>query len=134
MAKKKFLFTKGEISVDIPSRINTQVDWEPPTNIIDAGETAIIEVELPGVEKEDVSIVLENDNTVIIRGVKPQPRVNEASRITYQMFEREFGSFSRRIVIDFPLDASKINSVMKNGVLTVKIPRKKNGPISVEIK
>ncbi|UCH94892.1 MAG: Hsp20/alpha crystallin family protein [Candidatus Aminicenantes bacterium] len=134
MAKKSFIFPDSEINDNFSSRISTHVDWEPRTNIIEVGDVVIIEVELPGVSKEDVSITLEDDNILIIRGVRRQPRLDESERVTYHMFEREFGSFYKRIVIDFPLDSSRINSVMENGVLTVKIPRKKAERISVEIK
>lgn len=134
MAKKSFLFPKNGMDDNFSSGISTYVDWEPRTNIIEAGENIIVEVELPGVNKDDVSMVLENDNLLILRGIKRQPRLNEAKRVTYHMFEREFGSFYKRIVVDFPLDSSKIESVMENGVLTVKIPRKKAERISVEIK
>lgn len=134
MAKRNFLFPDREVDENYPSRISTHVDWEPGTNIIEAGEMVIIEVELPGVNKEDVSVVLDNDNILIIRGIKRQPRLNESKKVTYHLFEREFGSFYKRIVMDFPLNSSRIKSVMENGVLTVEIPRKKAERISVEIK
>jgi len=94
----------------------------------------IVEVELPGVNKEDVSIVLEQENLLIIRGIKHQPRPQEKERTNYYLFEREFGTFYKRINIEFPLESEGIDSKMENGVLTIKIPRKKSGKIPVEIK
>lgn len=134
MAKRSFLSPDSEVNDSFSSRISTHVDWEPRTNIIETGDIVIIEVELPGVNKEDVSIVLDDDNILIMRGLKRQPRLNESKGVTYHLFEREFGSFYKRIIIDFPLDSSRIKSVMENGVLIVKIPRKKAERISVEIK
>jgi HSP20 family protein len=134
MAKRNFLSLDSEVSNNFSSRISTHVDWEPRSNIIEAGDVVIIEVELPGVNKDDISMVLDNDNMLIMRGIKRQPRLNESQGVTYHLFEREFGSFYKRIVIDFPLDSSRIKSVMENGVLIVKIPRKKAERISVEIK
>jgi HSP20 family protein len=137
MAKKTFMSPDRKISDDFSSRISTHVDWEPRTNIIEAGDEILIEVELPGVDKDDISMVLENDNTFILRGIKRKPRLmetNPAKRFTYHLFEREFGSFYKRIIIDFPLDSSNIQSGMKNGVLTVTIPKKKTERISVRIK
>jgi HSP20 family protein len=136
MAKRNHIFAEIESSNNFLSGISTHVDWEPSTNIIEAGEgeKLIVEVELPGVNKEDVNILLEEDNHLIIRGIKRQPRLGDAKRATYYLFEREFGSFYKRILIDFPLDASGIKSVMENGVLTVTIPRKKSEKISVKVK
>jgi HSP20 family protein len=134
MAKRSFLSPDSNSSDSFSSRISTHVDWEPRTNIIEAGDVVIIEMELPGVNKDDVSMVLDDDNILVMRGIKRQPRLNESQGVTYHLFEREFGSFYKRIIIDFPLDPSGVNSVMENGVLTVKIPRKKPERISVEIK
>jgi len=136
MAKTNYPFSEIEIGHNFSSGISTHVDWEPRTNIIEAGDLLVVEVELPGVNKEDVSIVLQDNNELVIRGTKPQPRLNESpkQKVTYYLFEREFGSFYKKIVIDFPMDAANIKSVMEEGVLTVKIPRKKAEKISVKIK
>lgn len=134
MAKKTIPLNDMETGNSFTTGISTYVDWEPRTNIIDAGHQLIIEVELPGVKIEDVSIIFEKENLLIIRGVKHQPPVSDPDRLTYYLFEREFGGFYKRIVIDFPLDASGISSIMENGVLSVSIPRKIKEKIKVDIK
>jgi len=134
MAKKNFDYSEIEIRNNFTTGISTHVDWEPNTNIIDAGALIIIEVELPGVIKDDISIYLQDKNILIIRGLKRQPRINEPERLTYYLFEREFGTFYKRITISFPLDTSKIESTMENGVLTLQIPKKKTESITVDIK
>ena len=133
MVKKVYPFSEIEVGKNFLSGISTHVDWEPRTNIIEAGDWLLIEVELPGVNKKDVSILLQGTSELIIKGTKPQPRL-EAPQVTYHLFEREFGSFYKKIIIDFPLDPSKINSEMESGVLTIKLPRKKAQKISVNIK
>lgn len=139
MAKKIFPYPESEIGNSFSSGISTYVDWEPRANIIDAGEHLIIEMELPGVKQEDVSIQLETPSQLIIRGSKRQPRINNNppghnhNNTTYLLFEREFGTFYRRIVVDFALDANKIKSTMENGVLTVILTRKKAEKISIKI-
>ena len=133
MAKKNFSFLEIDSGKNFSSRISTKVDWEPDTNIIEADDKLIIEVELPGVIKDDVSIMLQGTNELIIKGEKPQPRL-KAAQVTYFLFEREFGAFFKKIIIDFPVDASGIESSMENGVLVIEIPRKKVTKISVDIK
>jgi HSP20 family molecular chaperone IbpA len=54
--------------------------------------------------------------------------------VTYYLFEREFGTFYKKIVIDFPLETDKIKSLMENGVLTIEVRKKIMSKISVEIK
>ncbi len=133
MAKKNYSFFEIEISKNFSTGISTKVDWEPSTNIIEAEEELIIEVELPGVNKEDVSIVLQRNQELVIRGIKLQPRINKP-QVTYYLFEREFGHFYKKIIIDCPLDNTNIKSIMENGVLIIKIPKRKPKKIAVTIK
>jgi len=133
MAKKHLPFFEVEIGKNFSSGISTQVDWEPRTNIIETEQHLIIEVELPGVEKEDVSIILHGSRELVIKGIKQQPRPSD-SQMTFYLFEREFGSFYKKIMIDFPLDSSHISSIMENGVLVVQIPKKQYQKITIEVK
>jgi HSP20 family protein len=133
MVKDDYPFSKIEIGESFSSGISTHVDWKPRTNIIEMGDLITVEVELPGVNKEDVTIFLQDSKEIVIKGFKAQPRLNE-QQVTYHLFEREFGSFYKKITIQFPLDVSKIDSIMENGVLTIRLPRKKVEKISVDIK
>ena len=133
MAKKNYPFFEIEIGKNFSKGISTNVDWEPRTNIIESSNSLIIEVELPGVNKEDISIHLQINRELIIKGVKKQPKMDK-NQVTYYLFEREFGNFYKHIVIDIFLDTSTIKSIMDNGVLTVKIAKKRNKMISVDIK
>ena len=133
MAKKNYPFFEIEISKNFPSGISTHIDWKPNTNIIETQDSLIIEMELPGVDKNDVSITLLNSQELIFKGVKKQTRLDQ-DLVTYYLFEREFGAFYKKIVIDFPLDTTKIKSHMENGVLTIEISKKIMAEVSVEIK
>lgn len=133
MAEKKSPFYEVEISKNFPSGISTHIDWKPNTNIIETDDALQIEVELPGVLKDDINITLLNNQELIIRGLKRQP-IPSGNKIAYYLFEREFGTFYKRILIDFPLDVSRIQSNMENGVLFVEIPKKTVQKITVEIK
>ena len=133
MAKKNYPFFEIEISKNFPSGINTHIDWKPNTNIVETQDSLIIEMELPGVDKNDVSITLLNSQELIIKGVKKQPRLDH-DPVTYYLFEREFGTFYKKIVIDFPLDTNKIKSLMENGVLYIEISKKIMTEVFVEIK
>ena len=133
MAKKNYPFFEIEISKNFPSGISTHIDWKPNTNIVETQDSLIIEMELPGVDKNDVSITLLNNQELILNGVKKQLRLDQ-DLVTYYLFEREFGTFYKKIVIDFPLDTSKIKSSMENGVLYIEISKKIMVEVSVEIK
>ncbi len=133
MVRNEYSFLEVEVGKNFSSGISTHVDWKPRANIIEAGNMLVIEVELPGVDKNDVSILLQGNNELIIKGTKPQPRLEEP-QVTYHLFEREFGSFYKKILIEFPLDTSAISSVLESGVLTIKLPKKESTVISVDIR
>ncbi|MCU0235809.1 MAG: Hsp20/alpha crystallin family protein [Acidobacteria bacterium] len=133
MAKKNFPFFEVEISKNYPSGISTHIDWKPSTNIVETRNSLVIEMELPGVAKSDVSITLLNNQELIVKGLKKQPRLEQPS-VTYYLFEREFGTFFKKIVIDFPLDTTSVRSIMENGVLTIEVRKRDESKIAVEIK
>ena len=133
MAKKNFPFFEVEISKNYPSGISTHIDWKPSTNIVETRDSLVIEMELPGVAKSDVSITLLNNQELIVKGLKKQPRL-EQEPVTYYLFEREFGTFFKKIVIDFPLDTTTVRSLMENGVLTIEVRKRHESKVAVEIK
>jgi HSP20 family protein len=133
MAKKHYPFFEIEISKNYPSGISTHIDWKPDTNIVETRNSLVIEMELPGVAKSDVAITLLNNQELIVKGVKKQPR-QEQETVTYYLFEREFGTFYKKILIDFPLDTTHIKSLMENGVLTIEVSKRSDSKIAVEIK
>lgn len=132
MAKKTLISQGLQSREKFSSGFSTHVDWEPRTNIVACQSMLIVEMELPGVVIDDISILLENDRELIIKGTKPKPVINEPG-VAYYLFEREFGQFYKRIDIDFPLDSERIESEMKNGVLSVRVPRKPRKKVTISV-
>jgi len=133
MVKKNFSLLEVEVGKNFSTGISTNVDWEPRTNIIEAENSLIIEIELPGVEKDDVSVVLQSDREFIIKGQKKQPG-SRKNDVTYHLFEREFGSFYKKIIVDLPLNTNDIQSVMENGVLFLKVKKSETKNIPIDAK
>lgn len=132
MAEKRYVFFDVD-NDGFSSRLNKNADWEPKMNIIVSDKLLIVEIEIPGVDKDDVEVLMQSNNELIIKGVKKQPKVGEI-QYDYYIFEREFGYFYKKIVIDFPIDVEKISSELINGVLKIEIPKKKTEKVSIEIK
>ncbi|MBI1910571.1 MAG: Hsp20/alpha crystallin family protein [Deltaproteobacteria bacterium] len=98
---------------------------EPITHIpnIDMFSTpaeVVVEVELPGVRKQDIEISIYKNN-LTIRALKFE--CFEEDKINYVCMERSFGRLFRTMEIPFPVDTEKIKAVYKNGLLTISIPR-----------
>ena len=98
---------------------------EPTTHIPDIdmlstpGEL-IIEVEMPGVRKDDIELCF-CKNTLTLKALKLECIADD--RINYVCMERVFGRFYRSIEVPFPVDTSRIKAVYDNGVLRITIPR-----------
>jgi len=98
---------------------------EPMTNVpsVDMYSTSteiIIEIELPGVKKEDIDISILRD-VLTVRAVKYE--LFEEEKVNYVCMERSFGKIVRSVEIPYSVDSARIKAVYKNGVLTVTLPR-----------
>ena len=132
MAKKRYSLFEIEIQKNFSSGISTKVDWEPTTNIIESEIELIFEIELPGVKREDVFIELQQNTVLMVSGIKKQPKISDTSN--YYLFEREFGSFNKRIALNIPIDSDKIESFMVDGVLKIIFPKGETKNILFDIK
>jgi len=108
--------------------------WSPPVNVFERDGKYVIEVELAGVEKKDVSVNVE-DGFITVSGTKETSRKEEGQG--YYMRERSYGSFSRGFKVPSDVEEKDVVAEFKNGVLTVELPMKvdkKPDKKSIEIK
>ena len=123
------LFNAVEQRVEAPA-----VDFVPAVNTREADDAYYIEVDLPGVKKEDISIDVD-DNVLTISGerkVEEERKDEEFYRV-----ESVYGTFERSFTLPEDVDADKIEAEAKDGVLTVKIPKAQiveKAPKKIEIK
>ena len=92
----------------------------PALNLTDDGNNFYFRAELPGVKPEslDISVV---EGQLLLRGErKIEPEEQKAG---YHRRERESGFFRRTIALPARVDPGKVSAGMKNGVLTVTLPR-----------
>jgi len=92
----------------------------PKVNIINNDAAVIIEAAVPGLEKEDISIDL-SEGILTISGKSNQS--HDAKNYVHREIKRS--SFSRSFKLDENLDCEKIDAEMKNGLLLLKIEKKK---------
>ncbi len=110
------------------------VDFVPAVNTREADDAYYIEVDLPGVKKEDISIDVD-DNVLTISGerkVEEERKEDEFYRV-----ESFYGKFERSFTLPEDVDADKIEAEAKDGVLTIRIPKAQvveKAPKKIEIK
>lgn len=96
--------TEGELAVDV---------YQTDSDII-------VQSTIAGVKPDDLDISVEND-VLTIRGKRESETKEEGKNYFYQ--ECYWGAFSRQIILPEEVDPNKINASMKNGVLTIKLPK-----------
>jgi HSP20 family protein len=98
-------------------------DWFAPASDAASTEDAYeINMELPGVEADDIDIAVD-DGQLTVRGEKRFQR--EEKGRTYYFSEREYGAFQRSFRLPSDADADNVAADFLNGVLTVRIPKAK---------
>jgi len=91
----------------------------PPLDIRSDNESVYVVAELPGVAIEGVDLSITGD-TLSIKGERKAPEVPEER---YHRRERPWGFFNRLVGLPDPVDAEKIQAVLKDGVLSITLPK-----------
>ncbi len=92
--------------------------WIPAIEIRDEPEAVTVEVEAPGIKKEDFEISLEDD-TLTVSG----KRERNSQRGESFRGERTFGTFQRSITLPSPVRADAVQATYTDGVLSVRLPK-----------
>lgn len=95
--------------------------WMPAVDIKEEKNQFIIFADLPGVDKNDISIAMEN-NVLTIKGHRSCE--NKEQKDNYFRRERVKGNFYRHFILPDTVDGLKIAAKMQKGVLEVTIPKK----------
>ncbi|MGD8607567.1 MAG: Hsp20/alpha crystallin family protein [Myxococcales bacterium] len=90
-------------------------------DIREEADAFYVDAEVPGVAAEDVKVEVEK-NVLTISGERKAEK--EESEATYRRVERYYGSFSRSFTLPETVDADHIHADLKNGVLTLRLPKK----------
>jgi HSP20 family protein len=114
------------------SAVDPSAGLRPAVDIVENDNDYVVNVELPGVRKEDVKITV-NDGVLTVKGEKKQE--GEVKEDRYRRFERTFGAFERSFTLPTTVQSDRIGANYANGVLTVTIPKAEQAkPREIEVK
>ena len=108
--------------------------FSPAVNTREGEFAYHVEVDLPGVKKEDIEINV-NDRVVTLSGIRQTS--NEQKENDYYKIESEYGKFQRSFSLPENIDVENIHAETADGVLEVVIPKLEvveNKPQKIEIK
>ena len=90
------------------------------TDIRDAGDRFVLEAELPGFQKEDISLDLNGDTMVIT--ARHNSEKEEKGEGNYLRRERKYGSYSRSFNVS-GINTEGIKAAYTNGILEITLPK-----------
>ncbi|MGB2762557.1 MAG: Hsp20/alpha crystallin family protein [Minisyncoccales bacterium] len=117
--KEKWFEQKGELTVDV----------------YQTKDELVIQSTIAGIKPEDLDIIIEND-ILIIEGTREKPQEDEKEEKKYFYQECYWGPFYKRMILQEEVDNSRVEAVMKQGILTIRIPkiqRKKKRKVAIKI-
>ena len=116
--------------VDFPTFFNDVFDrfltdekatWMPAVNIIERENDYKIDLAVPGLDKKDFKIEVEN-NLLVVSGERKEEKMEEKDKVTKREFH--YGSFKRSFSLPEIANEEKITATYNNGVLSVSIAKK----------
>lgn len=123
----------GEVFFQKRDYLGLDESWVPCVDISEKQDEIMIAVELPGVAKKDINILL-HSNRIEISGLKKENLPQ--GKIKYHRLEREYGTFRRYIFLSSIVIPERAKASLENGILYVvlkKYKRKKDKEVVVKI-
>lgn len=103
----------------------------PRVDIAEGEKAYEIHVAVPGIEKENFKIDL-NDNVLTISGERKFNKEQKESN--YHVVQTQFGTFSRSFTLPENADAAKISAKYVNGILEISVPKDEKKVLKATIK
>ncbi|TLD40762.1 MAG: heat shock protein Hsp20 [Candidatus Jettenia ecosi] len=106
--------------------------WLPPIDLSETNDKITVKAEIPGIDPKDIDISIQ-DNTLFLKGEKKEEKEEKGKN--YYRVERQYGSFSRSVVLPATVDTDKVTAECKNGVLEITLQKKEEvKPKQISIK
>jgi HSP20 family protein len=95
-------------------------EYTPLVDIFETPEAFVVEIELPGFLKEDLSLSI-CCNMLVVEGIKREEA--RSPGVTFMCLERHFGRFCRAVEIPPAVDVRNATAKYEKGVLVVAFPK-----------
>jgi len=97
-----------------------QFEGQLAVDVYQTKDTIVIKAPIAGVKPEDIDVAISED-VVTIRGDRKEETTIQKD--SYYVQECFWGSFSRSVILPTSTVAEKANASLRDGVLTIEIPK-----------
>ncbi len=104
----------------LPRVVTEETEFAPAFDVSETEKEVIVRVEVPGMDKKDITINL-TDDILTVKGEKKHEK--EHGDENYHSVERRFGAFSRTMRIPVDVEVGKVDATYKDGVLKITLPK-----------
>lgn len=98
-------------------------EWSPSVDVAEDQAKIVLSADLPGVDEKSLDIQID-DHVLTLKGERKLERTQPDAGDFYRRYERVAGSFARAFRLPPTIDAEKISAAMKDGVLTLTLPKR----------
>jgi HSP20 family protein len=112
---------RGFFGLPSVQRMVPPVIAAPDIDIRENDKEIVLEAELPGLDENDVSIVL-RDGVLSLKGEKKSKR--DEKNETYHLVERSYGTFERSFRLPETIDEDQIKATFDKGILHIVVPKR----------
>ena len=95
--------------------------WRPATDILEAEDMLIINVELAGMTEEEIEVTLYED-AVVISGERYDRHAYQGN-LSYHEAQIRYGPFRLEVYIRYPIQRDAVTAHYENGILRVELPK-----------
>lgn len=122
-----------EFFFDLPAvRYSDGGFWSPRVDISETDDELIITAEVPGMEKGDLKVSVE-DGVLTLKGEKKHEK--ELKDANCHRIERRYGTFQRSFAFPAGVEPDKVRAKYEDGVLRVTLPKAEEvEPKEIEVK
>jgi HSP20 family protein len=95
--------------------------YAPAFEVKETKESFVFKADVPGIKEQDIEVNV-TGNRLTITGKRDAEKEEKSD--TYYTYERSYGTFTRSFTLPEQADVEHVNAELKNGELTVAIPKK----------
>jgi HSP20 family protein len=103
-----------------------EVNWMPAVNIRERAEDFIIDLAVPGMNKKDFTVEVDN-GVLVVSGERKEENMEENEKLTRREFS--YGSFRRSFNLPDAANPDKISASYRDGILSLTITKREESKL-----